>query len=447
MLIALLRKDFKRLAADRRAFVVNLILPLLLTFIMGLSFGGMFGVDKGPSAIPVALHAPDLPQPLRDRLGEGLAEGGWFAPVWADSAAADALVRTGKAAAAIVLPAGALDDYLRGRPVTVAVWKDPGSDFKADIVAEIVGRGLGRLQAGEAAYRALWPDASPGADALADGELDELLSGDLADVWRRWRDPANSERTAAARERLLAMVDNQMALAGALERETLRLETTDVSAAGRAAGAGARDANLFDIFLPGFAVFFLMFGVAAGARDLQRERQAGTFARQLLSPATGRQIVLGKWAAAALQGVVTLGALLLAGAVLFKVNLGPDPWSLAAAVALTSLTAAGFFMLLALATPSEKTMDNLSTVIILVSAMVGGNFIPLDALPPWLHNVGAFTFNYWANRLFNGIMARNEGLAQLTGPAAVLAAASVALLLACLAVFTLRERRGRGGAA
>ena len=37
-------KDLRRFQSDRRALIVSLALPLVLTFIMGLSFGGgMFG--------------------------------------------------------------------------------------------------------------------------------------------------------------------------------------------------------------------------------------------------------------------------------------------------------------------------------------------------------------------------------------------------------------------
>ncbi len=52
---ALVKKDLRRFVSDRRALIVNMVLPLILTFIMGLSFGGgMFGQSNGISAIPLA---------------------------------------------------------------------------------------------------------------------------------------------------------------------------------------------------------------------------------------------------------------------------------------------------------------------------------------------------------------------------------------------------------
>ena len=92
-------RDLRRMAADRRALVINLVLPLVLTSVMGLSFGGGVFGKKGISAIPVALVAGDMPDALRDRLLAGLEESGFFAPVWADSLEADTLVRAGDVAA------------------------------------------------------------------------------------------------------------------------------------------------------------------------------------------------------------------------------------------------------------------------------------------------------------------------------------------------------------
>ncbi|NTU62997.1 MAG: hypothetical protein HGB05_06240 [Chloroflexi bacterium] len=47
------QRDLRRMAADRRALIVNLALPLVLTAVMGLSFGGGVFGKKGLSAIPV----------------------------------------------------------------------------------------------------------------------------------------------------------------------------------------------------------------------------------------------------------------------------------------------------------------------------------------------------------------------------------------------------------
>lgn len=430
-------RDLRRMAADRRALVVNLALPLVLTSVMGLSFGGGVFGKKGISAIPVALVAGDLPAPLRDRLLEGLQESGFFAPTWADSAQADALVRAGDVAAAIVLPPRALEDFFSADSLVIEVWKDPASEVKAGIVQEIVQRGVLRLQAGEAAYRALWPQdyAPAAADSAA---VADLFRGGLDDVWRNLREPDPGDARGRAAEYLARQVDHQLALGRALASPGVGLAVSD-----RAPGAQeGREANLFDYFLPSFAVFFLMFAVAAGARDLHRERSRRTLQRQLLGPGPAWPVVAGKWLASVIQGVAMLAVLLGAGALLFRVNLGPDPWTLPIVVLLTCTAATGVFMLMAMLVRSEKALDNLSTSVILVSAMLGGNFLPIDNLPGWSRLAGQFFFNYWANLSFTRVIGADGSLADIGTPLLVLGGASLALVAAIVLLFNARVRKG-----
>ena len=437
--LALVRKDLARMAADRRALVVNLALPLLLTFIMGLSFGGGVFGDAGISAIPVVLVGEEVPLPLRGRVDEAMAETGFVTTAWADSAEADRRVREGEAAAAVVLPDDFARRFFSGEELAVGVWKDPGSPLKAGIVEQILARMLARYQAGEAAYLALWPEDAYGEAGERDA-WEDLLDGGFAEAWRRWRSEGGDPELRAAADRFARSLDHNVALTRALQDETTALRVHDAAAAG--AAREDDDVNLFDYFLPSFSVFFLMFGVAASARDIHRERERGTLQRQLLTPLTGVQFLAGKWVSASVQGALQLLVLFLAGAALFRVNLGPDAWSLAVLAVLGSAAAGAFFVLMALLTPGEKVMDSVSTVVILVAAMVGGNMMPLEVMPAWAHVFGRGLFNYWLNLGLNEVIVRDRSLAAAPLPAAVLAGVTAACLAAALAVFLVRRRRG-----
>ncbi len=442
VIASLVRKDLKRIVGDRRALIVNLVLPLLLTTIMGLSFGGGLTGSSGISAIPIAMVAVDMPQMMKERLTEGLQESDFFTVTWADSSTADAMVRAGQVAAAVVLPEDLTANLIDGKDISVAVWKDPGSPFKSGIVQEILTRMIVRYQAGEAAYNALWPEdrAGMGTDT-EDGFLaEDYFAGDFNEVWKRFRNADNDPVLQEAGDRFMTVMDHQVALSDALSVEQIKLTVNDKAPAGQAAESG--DVNLFDYFLPSFAVFFLMFAVAAGARDIHRERKQLTLQRQMLSPMTSVDFIVAKWISAALQGMLQLALLFAAGAILFKVNLGPDPYSLAVVIVLTSTAAAGVFILMAVLTPTEKIMDNLSTVVILISAMVGGNFVPVDQMNALLKNAGQFVFNYWANLSFNEVVVQDHGLSEALLPLLILASVSLTLFVINVAVFSVRARRG-----
>ncbi len=435
-------KDLRRFLNDRRALVVNVILPLVMTLIMGLSFGGgMFGKGGGISAIPLALVGSDLPELLKERLAQGLRESDFFEVVWTDSLAADAMVRKGQVTAAIVLPAGMMEKFVMMEPVAIQLWKDPGSELKSGIVEQIITRALRQYQAGEAAYLSLWPDENFATLQNEEGQFDDgLFSGDLGAIWKKWRSTPDNQELATARENLIRAVDRQLALSEALGRPVVTMTVHDKVLTPEA--EKPKDVNLFDYFLPGFSVFFLMFAVVASARDLHREKLNGTLHRQLLSPVKGTELFLGKWFSASLQGMFQLIVLYVVGAVLFQVNLGPDLWSLPLAVILCCTSAAGLFLLIALITPTEKMMDNISTVVVLISAMVGGNMMPLDSLPPWIHNFGRFGFNYWANLSFEGIMAKNQSAADNLLPLMVLSGMTLGFLLVNLMIVRLRTQKG-----
>ena len=440
-LFVITAKDLRRVWSDRKAFVINLALPLLLTFIMGLSFGGgMFG-DSQISAIPLALVGEGIPGQFRDQITGALDESGFFTVSWVDSATAEKQVREGEVAAALVLPADAFEQFFTSDELTLVLWKDPGSHLKAGIVEQILDRALGRLQVGEAAYRALWPeDETTTPDGPGGMSWDEFFSGDVVDVWNRWRDLGADPALADVGDQLLARVDRQFALAEALESETIVLDVH--GKAGVTAPEDGEEINLFNYFLPGFAVFFLMFGTSAGVRDLHRERVNGTFQRQLLAPLSPVQLLAGKWLAAVIQGMVQLLSLFVVGALLFGVNLGPDPLSLITIVIASAAAAAGLFMLLALLSPTEKIMDNLATTVILVSALIGGNMMPLDAMPPWIHLAGRWVFNYWANRGFTGVIADNQSVLAQPQPVLMLLGAAILFAVASLLVYGIRRRRG-----
>ena len=438
VLTALVRKDLQRLVGDRRALIVNLALPLLLTTIMGLSFGN--GGGSGISAIPVAMVAGEMPGFLKERLADGLQQSGFFTVTWADSLAADQLVRAGDVAAAIVLPDDLWTRLIDGERIGIGLWKDPGSTLKAGIVEEILSRMLVRYQAGEAAYESLWPEDRAAGAGDEKFRADDYFSGDFNAVWKRFRAADDDPVLQGSRGRFMTVMDHQVALSDAMSVQQITLSVNDKAPV--AAQDNKKDTNLFNYFLPSFAVFFLMFAVAAGARDIHREREHLTLQRQLLSPVGSTRFVVGKWLAATAQGILQLTVLFGVGAMVFHVNLGPDPYTLLVMIILTSAAAASVFVLLALLTPTEKIMDNLSTVVILVSAMVGGNFVPVDALPPWVHGFGRFVFNYWANRGFTEVVVRDQSLGAIILPLLVLGSAALTLFVVNVGIFTVRARRG-----
>lgn len=440
MLRHLVIKDIRRWWSDRQAVGITLLLPLLLTAVLGLSFGG-FGSVGGSPQVPLALVG-DVPTLLREQIMQGIDKTGYFAPTWTDSAAARLGVTDGHYRAAILLPDDLVADYFSGAVVSIGLWKDPVSVFQADIVEQILTRALLGLRAGEAAYIGAWPEdwfAAPGEE----NPFEALFGGTSSlEAWRRIADGGDDVNTALQEMKLL--LDHQVALQEAWQEPAVSLQAVDRSGLDVSDGREARASrNMFDYILPGMAVFFLMFAATNAGGDLHREREGGSLRRLLCAPLGDTDLLVGKWLFAMINGLLQMSVLLIVGRLVFRLNLGPDPLALPLVSLATSAMLASVFLLLALLTRSEKQLGQIGTGLILFLAILGGNFVPPDQMPAFLQTVGRFTPNYWANSAFNSVIAYDEGLGAVGTNLLVLFAVAAVFLVTSLLLY--RRRGGKEG--
>ncbi len=436
MLGVLVRKDVRRWWADRQAVIVTLVLPLLLTAVLGVSFGGFGGGGPTMDAIPLGIVG-DPPTMVRDALEQALEESGFFAPVWCDSAYADAMVRSGDLRAALVFPANLTEDYFSGRRVVIGLWKDPVSVFQADIVEQILRRMLLEVRAGEAAYAGAWSDDWYPEEGQ-EHPFDVLFSGDsFLDVWRLVRDGAPEAQ--AAWDQFGVIMDHQVELSDALSEPAV-----DLTAVERTAGeVGENEVpqssrNMFDWILPGMGIFFMMFAAANAGGDLHVERESGTLRRLFVAPLRDTDLLLAKWLFAMINGLLQMAVLFAAGRLLFGLNLGPDPLALPLVAVATAGMLASFYLPLALLTRDAKQLGQIGTGVILFLALIGGNFMPAESMPAFLQTLGRFTPNYWANTAFTTVIAYDRGLDAVTTNLLVLGGITVVFLGLSLLIYGRR---------
>ena len=179
-----------------------------------------------------------------------------------------------------------------GEDVAIALWKDPGSPLKSGIVEQILQRLLARYQAGEAAYLALWPE--DGFEAAGRDELDLPRTSSTAGfsaAWQRWRSRPDDPAPARGRRALPAQ---RRPPAGPGPGHADASRWCWRSGTRRPPAPAGRTSTSSTTSCPASPVFFLMFGVAAGARDIHRERERGTLQRQLLTPVTRPAVPAGQ---------------------------------------------------------------------------------------------------------------------------------------------------------
>ncbi|MEZ5410061.1 MAG: ABC transporter permease [Acidimicrobiales bacterium] len=198
---------------------------------------------------------------------------------------------------------------------------------------------------------------------------------------------------------------------------------------------GGRELSPGAFYGASMAVLFLFFTVGFAARSVLAERQTGTLARQLATPASPGAILAGKTMSVAVLGFAGFVTVWLVTSVLFGSPWG-DPVAVLALMAATVLAVAGVATFVASLARTERQADAATTVTAFVLALLGGNFVGPN-LPPLLRRLSVLTPNGWALRSFTALNTDAAGLGEILTALAVL----IGMGLVFGAVGVVRVRR------
>ena len=414
-ILTIMWKDVSILFLDRAALLLIIAGPLLLTVGLGLVTGSFNRGDDAPaiSRIPliiVDLDGGALAQSLTDVLtSDDLSE--LLAPrLGDDETAAQAQVRRGDAAAAVIIPAGfsaaLTPDPATGQlppAVALRVYGDPGSPISAGVVHSIVGEFTNRVQTGVTTVQVTLSTLAAG------GAVAEL--------------PAIGQ---AMGESLLADDGGATATDSLIQ---LRSET--------AAAGDEEPFNLLSYFAPAMALLFLMYAVTLGARTLLSERREGTLARMLAAPVTNAQVLSGKVAGIFFGGFLQLAILILLSVTLFQLDWG-NPLGVLLLVVAAALAATGWGVLIASAAANSGQVSSIGMAVTLLFGILGGSFVPSQNMGPVFEWAGRITPNKWAMDGFLSL-ASGDGLAALVTPIAALLVMAAVLFTVSAALFRRRQ--------
>lgn len=174
--------------------------------------------------------------------------------------------------------------------------------------------------------------------------------------------------------------------------------------AGLAAGAGASHA------FASMAVMMLLFSVVAAGGTLLQERAEGTLARLQLTPAAGRAVLLGKLLSVGAIAASQLVLLFAYGGAVFHVPVLANPLALVTVSLAWTFLAVGIGIAFAVLCTSQKQLEGLSTLVILVMSAVGGAWFPREVAPDWFRTVGGVTPVAFAMDAYHGVLWYGKGL-------------------------------------
>lgn len=416
----LLVKDLRRARRNPWPFVINLAMPLLVTAMVGLIFGGA-SRGEGLGRIKIAIVDEDdtvISQFLRGSFDQGEAQE-FIEPSFVDREEGLRLINNNKVSAMLVIPEGFMEQYLKGQTTSeIELLKNPAQSFYPAITEEllrVLAAGLNAIsynfQSDFPEWRAVFEkEGAPDMTAIANLMI---RIGDKFEKAEDYLFPPLVTYTKETREK-------------SPEEES-----------------GPR-VNVFAYILPGLASMFLFFMADGAIRDLYREVEKKTFNRFR----TFNQNVLVFISSKVLYAfvVLILGSLILfgGGGLAFQID-WQQPLRVVLLILAFSFFSAGFMAFLAALARSEKKADTINAMIIMGISFVGGSFFPANQLPAFIgKGISPYMPNYWFIESFRWLQF---GYGEVSWVASVLKLSLFGVALIAISSFLLNRHFRKGGEA
>ncbi|MBN2495545.1 MAG: ABC transporter permease [Deltaproteobacteria bacterium] len=188
--------------------------------------------------------------------------------------------------------------------------------------------------------------------------------------------------------------------------------------------------DAFQQNVPGYTLFGIFWIVVLLAESVLREKRDGTFRRLLAAPLSRGVLLAGKLLPYYLVNLIQIALMLAAGRLIFGLDLGSSPGGLVLVGLAASASATGLGVLVAALVRTEAQARNLTILLLLTLAALGGCFVPRFIMPQAMQSAGLATPHAWALDAFQDILVRGQGVVEILPElGALMAFAAVFFLL------------------
>lgn len=394
-LIALIRKDLILYRNDKRALMLNLVMPILLAAFFGAIFGGSGA--SAPSKIDVGLVQQDQSE-LARQIAAGLKADANLHVTELGLDAAQQQVRKGELPVAVVIPAGFGEQagaaLFSGRDKPqVPVYYDPSQSavlamvkgmLTQQVMHSVTAEVFGGAGGGKYVDRALQRLRSHPADAGLQAPLTSFLG---------------SVKTFQSQQSAAQAAGAARAPAGGM---TMPYATQD-----QPLSSGPKY-NGYAHSFAGMSVQFILFmGIDIGTGVLLA-RRTGVWHRVLAAPVTLTTVLLGRAISGALIALGLLCAIFLAATLFFNVRITNPLGFAGVALCFVSMTSS-FGLLIAAFGKTPEAARGITVFATLILVMLGGAWVPAFIFPQWLQSVTLLIPTRWAVDGFDAMTWRGLG--------------------------------------
>ena len=379
------RKDLLQSLKDRNSIFLLLIMPLVLITVIGFAIGGLYNSGSIEIDIRVAMSNQDT-----GFIGQSVAQALKNASAgqlkitikqYSDAnKVKDAVANDSNVNAGVVIPAGAtnqLNAAIRNGTMPknlVQVYSLPSTnDTRPTIIQNIITGVLTSDVAGSTAVGQVYSVCNQSGNHCAQSSI-------------------NAQAIAQT-------VGTASASGGSSAVQTLT--------AGK-----VTKINSFDQTVPGYAVFFALFGINAVAGTILQEKEDGTFRRLLIAPVRRYELLGGKMLAQFLLTLAQLAVLFGVGYFAFHLDIGSWPGVIALLI-VTSFATTGLGILLVSLVKTRRQLNPIVTLVVLLTSAIGGAWWPLFLEPTWMQQIAKIGITAWAMEGLNGVMILGKDFTQV----------------------------------
>ena len=374
MLRVLLAKDLRRTRRNPLPLVINILIPLVITALVGLTFGGRS--DSGAlGRIRFALVDED--QTILTEFLRGAAnqrEGGkYLEPVIMERDAALREINDNKISAVLIIPTNFTKSYLTGKSgISLELIKNPAQSVHPAVMEELLGALVTGLNAISRNLQSEFPDWQQVIEGNGDyKEVAKLIerAGDKLKKAERFINPP------------VVVYEKDAPGDSAKDNPS---STNSVAGTNKIEGKKSNPmSGTFAFLLVGMAGMFLLFLASNAMTDLHREIRQRTLARFHTLHNQLATFVASKIVFTVVVLLLSTAILLVGGGLLFRVD-WQHPWSLALLALGYACFAAGLMAVLVALIPDERKAGALNTIVAMGLGMAGGCLFPPQALPAFL---------------------------------------------------------------
>jgi len=408
------KKDLLQVLKDRNSFLLLLVVPMVLIIIIGFALSG---VNSGSDqiAITVALSNQDngyVGKNIADTLKIDKRTIKVTVNTYSNEKDVARAVQDGNAIVGVVIPAGTTDKLIataQSKGVTsnlVQVYALPNStDQRVIIVQNLVTSIVAGTVSGQ--Y----------VSSAAVGQVNAVCNQPGNRCAPQTIDPAAIAKSVGG--------------AGRLNDQNAQVQ---LLTAGQAAKT-----NYFDQVVPGYAIFFALFGINSAAATILQEKEDGTFRRLLIAPIQKYSLLGGKMLAQFILTLVQLGVLFTVGYFAFHLDIPSWPAVIALLVG-ASFATTGIGILLVSIVKTRRQLNPVVTLVTLTTSAIGGTWFPLFLEPTWMQQFAKVGMAAWAMEGLNATMLYGKDFVSIIPNVLGLLGYGLICVLLALRFFRFQEK-------